>query len=281
MLGLAEAAAGADGRGFCRFMDISIVIPVRNEAGNIAPLVAEVDAALDGVLAYEIVYIDDGSDDTTAAEIGRLQQQLRHLRLVRHAASCGQSAAVRSGVKAARAPWIATLDGDGQNDPADIPRLWQIAAEAPASPPLLIAGRRQRRRDSWSKRQASRLANAVRRRMLDDDTPDSGCGLKLFPRALFLDLPYFDHMHRFLPALVLREGGIVQSVAVNHRPRQRGASKYGVFDRLWVGIVDLFGVLWLRRRRSRPRVLPEPTPVPELASELLRAADRVPAEPVS
>jgi dolichol-phosphate mannosyltransferase len=262
-------------------MDLSIVIPVRNEAGNIAPLVAEIGAALDGVLAFEVVYVDDGSDDATAAEIGRLQQGLRHLRLVRHAASCGQSAAVRSGVRAARAPWIATLDGDGQNDPADIPRLWQIAAGSPARPPLLIAGCRQRRQDSWSKRHSSRLANAVRRRMLNDDTPDSGCGLKLFPRSLFLDLPYFDHMHRFLPALVLREGGTVQSVAVNHRPRQRGASKYGVFDRLWVGIVDLFGVLWLRRRSSRPRLLPQPMPLPEVAMEPLRTAAPVPAEPVS
>lgn len=257
-------------------MDLSIVIPVRNEAGNIAPLVAEIGTALDRLLDYEIVYVDDGSDDATAAEIGRLQQGMRHLRLVRHAISGGQSAAIRSGVKAARAPWVATLDGDGQNDPADIPRLWQLACEAPPSPPLLIAGQRRRRRDSWSKRRASRIANAVRRRMLNDDTPDTGCGLKLFPRTLFLDLPYFDHMHRFLPALVLREGGAVRSVPVNHRPRERGASKYGVFDRLWVGIVDLFGVMWLRRRSSRPAVLaaaiepaaataPEPAP-PELAA---------------
>lgn len=246
-------------------MDLSIVIPVRNEAGNIAPLVAEIAAALDGVLVYEIVYVDDGSGDATAAEIGRLQQQMRQLRLVRHAASYGQSAAIRTGIKAARAPWIATLDGDGQNDPADIPRLWQIACDAPPAPPLLIAGRRQRRRDSWSKRHASRLANAVRRRMLHDDTPDTGCGLKLFPRALFLDLPYFDHMHRFLPALVLREGGSVQSVAVNHRPRQRGDSKYGLFDRLWVGIVDLFGVMWLRRRSSRPQLVSEQRMLPETA----------------
>ena len=272
MLGLAAAAAGADGRGHTLIdrMDLSIVIPVRNEAGNIAPLVAEIGAALDALLDYEIVYVDDGSDDASAAEIGRLQRQRPHLRLVRHAVSCGQSAAIRSGVKAARAPWIATLDGDGQNDPADIPQLWQIALEAPPGPPLLIAGQRRRRRDSWSKRRASRIANAVRRRMLNDDTPDSGCGLKLFPRALFLGLPYFDHMHRFLPALVLREGGVVRSVPVNHRPRARGASKYGVFDRLWVGIVDLFGVLWLRRRSSRPRlllaepeVLPDTVPVPE------------------
>ena len=262
-------------------MDLSIVIPVRNEAGNITPLVAEIGAALDGVLDYEIVYVDDGSEDATAAEIGRLQLNMRNLRLVRHAACCGQSAAVRSGVRVARAPWIATLDGDGQNDPADIPRLWGVARAAPADPPLLIAGRRAKRRDSWSKRQASRLANGVRRRMLQDDTPDSGCGLKLFPRALFLDLPYFDHMHRFLPALVLREGGAVHSLPVNHRPRERGASKYGVFDRLWVGIVDLVGVMWLRRRGSRPKLLPVAETPAMTAAGSVRAAAATPPEPVS
>jgi dolichol-phosphate mannosyltransferase len=263
-------------------MDLSIVIPVRNEAGNIAPLVAETCTALDGLLAYEIIYVDDGSDDATAAEIGRMQRELCQLRLVRHATGCGQSAAIRTGVRAARAPWIATLDGDGQNDPADLPRLWRITCDAPPDPPVLIAGRRQRRQDSWSKRRASRIANAVRRRMLNDDTPDTGCGLKLFPRSLFLDLPYFDHMHRFLPALVLREGGIVRSEPVNHRPRERGASKYGVFDRLWVGIVDLCGVLWLRRRSSRPQLLSEPVWVSEDTVKPVRAAAApVSAEPVS
>src|SRR5437764_4352383 len=164
-------------------MDVSVVIPVKNEAGNIAPLVAEIGAALDGTLDYEIVYVDDGSDDATAAEIGRLQQTLRHLRLVRHAASCGQSAAVRSGVKAARAPWIATLDGDGQNDPADIPSLWDMRGRDTA---VMIAGQRIKRRDSWSKRVSSRWANRIRARLLGDHTPDTGCGLKLFPRALYL-----------------------------------------------------------------------------------------------
>src|ERR1700721_1248676 len=189
-------------------MDLSIVIPVKNEAGNIAPL---------------------------AADLARLRVVNPRLRVVTHARSCGQSAAIRSGVRAARAAWIATLDGDGQNDPADIPALWRIAQAAPPSPPLLIAGHRAHRRDSPTKRHVSKIANFVRRAMLHDDTPDTGCGLKLFPRALYLDLPYFDHMHRFLPALVLREGGTVRSLPVNHRPRERGASKYGVFDRLWVG----------------------------------------------
>jgi dolichol-phosphate mannosyltransferase len=258
-------------------MDLSVVIPVKNEAGNIAPLVAEITAALDGRADYEIVYVDDGSTDATAAEIRDLQESMPQLRLVRHARSCGQSTAIRSGVKAAHGVWIATLDGDGQNDPADIPTLWQIAQDAPAIPPLLIAGQRTRRQDSWSKRHASRIANAVRRRLLHDDTPDTGCGLKLFRRALFLDLPYFDHMHRFLPALVLREGGLVRSVPVNHRSRQRGTSNYGVLDRLGVGIVDLLGVMWLRRRAAR-RQLVEESPTGQAIAPSARVAQ--PAEPV-
>jgi dolichol-phosphate mannosyltransferase len=248
-------------------MDLSVVIPVKNEAGNIAPLVAEIVRALDGHALYEIVYVDDGSTDSTAAEIGRLQANVPQLRLLRHAQACGQSAAIRSGVKAALGRWIATLDGDGQNDPADIPALWRIAQGSAETPPLLIAGHRARRQDSWSKRKASRIANAVRRRLLHDDTPDTGCGLKLFPRALFLDLPYFDHMHRFLPALVLREGGIVRSVPVNHRPRQHGISHYGVLDRLGVSIADLCGVFWLRRRLVRPLVVEDRTPREESAGD--------------
>jgi dolichol-phosphate mannosyltransferase len=257
-------------------MELSVVIPVKNEAGNIAPLVAEIGVALDGRVEYEIVYVDDGSTDATAAEIMRLQRMTPALRLVRHTRSCGQSAAIRSGAKAARAAWIATLDGDGQNDPGDIPALWQIARESPAAPPLLITGHRAHRQDSWTKRRASKIANAVRRGLLHDDTPDTGCGLKLFPRALFLDLPYFDHMHRFLPALVLREGGIVRSLPVNHRPRERGTSKYGVLDRLGVGVVDLFGVMWLCRRRSLPEMPAEESPPVPVA---VRPAD-VSADPV-
>jgi dolichol-phosphate mannosyltransferase len=257
-------------------MDLSVVIPVKNEAGNIAPLVAEIAAALDHLLQYEIVYVDDGSDDATAEEIRAAQAGVTQLRLVRHDCSYGQSTAIRSGIKAARGRWIATLDGDGQNDPGDIPALWRMVESAPPEARLLIVGHRARRRDSWSKRQASRIANGVRRRLLHDDTPDTGCGLKLFPRTLFLDLPYFDHMHRFLPALVLREGGSVRSVPVNHRPRQRGASKYGVFDRLGIGITDLFGVMWLRRRSSRPGAAEEesaalPGPVPERRAASARA----------
>ena len=166
--------------------------------------------------------------------------------------------AILTGIKAARAGWIATLDADGQNDPADIPRLWDIARSAPASPPLMVAGQRRKRRDTWSKRAASRAANAVRRRLLGDGTPDTGCGLKLFQRDFFLELPRFDHMHRFLPALAMRQGGKVVSVPVNHRARERGQSNYGFFDRLWVGIADLIGVMWLMRRAKNPILLEEP-----------------------
>lgn len=236
-------------------MELSVVIPVRNEAPNIAPLVAEIRAALEGRAAYEIVYVDDGSSDDTAAVIGNLARDFPGLRLVRHARSCGQSAAIRSGVQAARAPWIATLDGDGQNDPADIPRLWEIARTSPALPPLLIAGHRQKRRDSAVKRLSSRIANGVRARLLGDGTPDTGCGLKLFRRELFLALPFFDHIHRFLPALVMRQGGQVVSIVVNHRPRERGTSNYGTFDRLWVSIADLMGVMWLTRRAKNPEII--------------------------
>jgi dolichol-phosphate mannosyltransferase len=246
-------------------MDLSIVIPARNEAENAALLIGEIRAALSASLAYEIVWVDDGSDDATSSEITRLAAGRDDLRLVRHARSYGQSAAIRTGVDAAKAAWIATLDGDGQNDPEDIPKLWRLVREADDMPPLLIAGSRRQRQDGWSKRAASRIANTVRRRLLGDDTADTGCGLKLFPRRLFLDLPAFNHMHRFLPALVLRAGGRVRSVPVNHRPRHSGVSKYGVFDRLGVGIVDLFGVLWLQRRALRPLLLTE-TPAAEPAA---------------
>ncbi len=238
-------------------MELSVVIPARNEAPNVAPLVAEIRAALDGRVDYEIVYVDDGSSDQTAATIRDLGAAFPRLRLVRHRTSCGQSTAVRTGVLAARGTYIATLDGDGQNDPADIPRLWDIAHQAADGATLMIAGFRQKRRDTALKRFSSRIANRVRAGMLKDSTPDTGCGLKLLRRDLYLALPFFDHNHRFLPALVLRQGGRVQSVAVNHRPRERGVSNYGLFDRLWVGIVDLFGVMWLQRRGRVPVVLPE------------------------
>ncbi|RAI60640.1 glycosyltransferase family 2 protein [Roseicella frigidaeris] len=247
-LGAAGPAAAPDP------LPLSVVVPVRNEAPNIAPLVAEIEAALAG-LPHEIVYVDDSSTDGTAAAL-RAAAAGAPLRVRRHRSSCGQSAAVVTGVKAARGRWIATLDGDGQNDPADIPRLLARAeAEAGAAGGgILVAGHRVTRRDSWVKRRSSRIANRVRARLLHDDTPDSGCGLKVFPRALFLELPHFDHMHRFLPALVLRQGGRVVSEPVNHRPRTRGASNYGTLDRLAVSLFDLVGVAWLQRRWKRPVV---------------------------
>jgi dolichol-phosphate mannosyltransferase len=236
-------------------MELSVVIPVRNEAPNIAPLVVEIGAALDGKVDYEIVYVDDGSSDDTAQVLAGLARGRLRLRFVRHRRSCGQSAAIRTGVTAALGEWIATLDGDGQNDPADIPRLLELARAAPPAPPLLVAGHRLKRRDGWVKRLSSRLANRVRGALLGDGTPDTGCGLKLFRRELFLALPFFDHNHRFLPALVQRQGGRVRSVVVNHRPRARGRSNYGTLDRALVGIVDLAGMMWLMRRAKNPELV--------------------------
>ena len=237
-------------------MELSVVIPVKNEAENIAPLVAEIHLALDPLVGFEIVYVDDGSTDDTVARIRALQARDPALRLIRHEQSCGQSTAVRTGVKAAQGRWVATLDGDGQNDPADIPALWRLASGGGTA--QLYAGWRAKRKDAAVKRISSRLANGIRSWLLGDATPDTGCGLKLFERAVFLELPYFDHMHRFLPALVLRAGGQVVSVKVNHRPRERGKSNYGTFDRLWVGISDIIGVAWLQRRAKRPVLLDEP-----------------------
>ncbi|TQF77615.1 glycosyltransferase family 2 protein [Elioraea sp. Yellowstone] len=238
---------------------LSVVVPVRNEAPNIAPLVAEIRQAVAGLGAYEIIYVDDGSTDGTAAALAEAARAGDLVRR-RHRVSCGQSAAIATGVKAARGTWIVTLDGDGQNDPADIPRLFAAAlAEDALDPaPVLIAGHRTTRRDTRTKRIVSRIANAVRARLLGDATPDTGCGLKVFRRADFLDLPRFDHMHRYLPALFLRAGGRVRSVPVNHRPRLRGRSNYGVLDRLGVALLDLVGVIWLQRRGRRPEVeIPE------------------------
>lgn len=231
---------------------LSVVVPVRNEAENIAPLIGEIRAALAGTAlaggGFEIVYVDDGSTDGTQTALRACTAP--DLVVRRHRASCGQSAAIVSAVKAARGTWIATLDGDGQNDPADIPRLLARAIETGGR--ALIAGHRVNRKDSSKKRWASRWANGIRARLLRDDTPDTGCGLKVFPRAAFLAIPHFDHMHRYLPALFLRQGYAVESVPVNHRPRLRGISNYGIWDRALVGVVDLFGVMWLQRRGRRP-----------------------------
>jgi dolichol-phosphate mannosyltransferase len=228
---------------------VSVVVPVRNEAGNIAPLVAEIAAALAG-RAFEILYVNDGSRDATEQELRNLMAQRPWLRQIRHARSCGQSAAVRSGVEAARGAVVVTLDGDGQNDPAFIPAL--LAALENGAPHVgLIAGQRVGRKATGFKRWQSRVANAVRGAVLKDGTRDTGCGLKAFRRDLFLALPYFDGLHRFLPALVRREGYDIGYVDVVDRPRQHGMSNYGLWDRLWIGILDLAGVWWLIRRRKR------------------------------
>lgn len=229
---------------------LSVVVPVRNEAGNIAPLVAEIAAALDRQWAFEVVYVDDGSNDDTAAELKRLIARYPFLRSVRHARSCGQSAAVRSGVTAARAPLVVTLDGDGQNDPAFLPALVR-ALEAGAPRIGLVAGQRVGRKASGFKKLQSRIANTVRGAVLRDGTRDTGCGLKAFRRGVFLALPYFDGLHRFLPALVAREGYAIGYVDVVDRQRGAGVSNYGLWDRLWVGILDLAGVWWLIRRKKR------------------------------
>jgi dolichol-phosphate mannosyltransferase len=228
---------------------ISVVVPVRNEAGNVAPLVAEIAAALQGHV-FEVVYVNDGSTDATEQELRGLMAQRSWLRQVRHAQSCGQSAAVRTGVAAARAPIVATLDGDGQNDPAFLPAL---IAELEKGGPWrgLVAGQRVGRKATGFKKFQSRVANTVRGAVLKDGTRDTGCGLKAFRRDAFLSLPYFDGLHRFMPALMRRDGFDIGYVDVVDRPRGHGISNYGFWDRLWIGILDLGGVWWLIRRRRR------------------------------
>lgn len=231
--------------------EISVVIPAHNESANIGGLIAEVCLALDGVAEYEVVVVDDCSSDGSDRILAALASTNPRLQPLRHERQAGQSTAILSGVRAARGKVIATLDGDGQNDPADIPALLKLYRERGGAGPVAVAGQRVKRRDTWLRRASSRIANRIRAAMLNDDTPDTGCGLKLFERSLFLSLPYFDHMHRFLPALMRRAGADVLQVPVNHRPRGGGTAHYGVWDRLWVGIVDICGVMWLQRR-SRP-----------------------------
>ncbi len=229
---------------------VSAVVPVKNEAENILPLIAEIDAALrETGQDYEIIYVDDGSDDETPARLVSAKAQYPTVRIITHSNSCGQSAAVATGVRHARGRLIATLDGDGQNVPGDIPAMVALIGTATD---LMVAGRRMKRRDTWIKRISSRIANKVRAALLNDDTPDTGCGLKVFPRRAFLELPYFNHMHRFLPALMQRHGYRVTNHDVQHRHRAHGTSKYGTLDRLFVSISDIMGVMWLQRRMSRP-----------------------------
>lgn len=227
--------------------EFSVVVPVFNERDNVTPLVNEIIAALRGKYLFEIVYVDDHSKDDSFQVLKDLMPSVPELRVVQHLRQSGQSTAVRNGVKAARGQWIATLDGDGQNDPADIPKL--IEARNKATPEIkLFAGWRVNRKDTGSKRWASKIANSIRSSFLKDETPDTGCGIKLFERAVFMDLPYFDHMHRYLPALVKRAGFQSISVPVNHRERGSGVSKYNNIGRAWVGLKDLRGVAWLIKR---------------------------------
>jgi dolichol-phosphate mannosyltransferase len=235
---------------------VSIVVPVRNEQDNVAPLIAEIAKALDSGWAYEIIYVNDGSTDATAERLSAEMQTRKNLRHIRHAASSGQSAAVRTGVRAARGRIVATLDGDGQNNPAFLPQLL-AAIEKGGERIGLAAGQRVGRKDTGFKKFQSRVANGIRNAILRDGTRDTGCGLKAFRREVFLALPYFDGLHRFLPALVRREGFDVAYVDVIDRPRHSGVSNYGFFDRLWIGIMDLAGVWWLIRRKKATPVATE------------------------
>ena len=232
---------------------VSVVVPVRNEADNIAPLVEEIAAALDGRWDHEIIYVNDGSTDATAERLAEAMKRRPNLRQLRHAVSSGQSAAVRSGVRAARGAIVATLDGDGQNNPVFLPDLIAAVEKGGVSVGL-AAGQRVGRKDTGFKKFQSRTANAIRNAILHDGTRDTGCGLKAFRRDVFLMMPYFDGLHRFLPALMRREGFEIAYVDVVDRPRRSGISNYGFFDRLWIGIMDLAGVWWLIRRKK-------PTPV--------------------
>jgi len=237
-------------------LQFSVIIPVYDEAENVLPLLGEIRAALAGRDDYEVVFVDDCSSDDTVDRLGtELATSRPRTRLVRHSRRCGQSAAVRTGVRAAQGVWIATLDGDGQNDPADIPNLLNCAFTEGG--PELVGGLRRKRRDVWSKRVATKIANGLRQKVLNDGCMDTGCGIKVFRRDAFLALPFFGAMHRFLPALFQIHGYRVDYVEVNHRPRQRGVSKYGNLGRAAIGIVDLLGVLWLKRRTSLPAAVIE------------------------
>ena len=233
--------------------EISVVVPVYNEAENIAMLVAEIDAALAG-RPYEMIFVNDASSDETESVLRGLKDTYAELRVISHRNNAGQSRAVRSGVFAAKAPIIATLDGDGQNDPADIPALFTQLTRKDAPENLhLVGGRRAKRQDSAAKKMASKFGNSIRKGLLKDKADDTGCGIKLFSREAFLRLPFFDHIHRYIPALMIREGYEIEFADVNHRPRAHGVSKYTNFGRLLVSIADLRGVMWLNRRARNPQ----------------------------
>ena len=230
--------------------EISVVIPVKNEAGNIDTLVSEIDESLKK-FSYEIIYVNDGSEDNTELELKNNMKNNKKLRVICHENSQGQSAALRTGIKSSNSTLIATLDGDGQNDPSDLPKMIDTLKSC-KDELVLIGGVRVNRKDSITRLWASSFAKYCRFILLKDTHPDSGCGIKVFHKELFLRLPYFDHMHRFLGALVLRTGSNVITVEVEHRARTAGKTKYGLGNRLWTGIVDLAGVLWLKRRAKHP-----------------------------
>jgi dolichol-phosphate mannosyltransferase len=229
--------------------DVSVILPAKDEAINLPLVLRDISSALAGI-AHEIVVVDDGSTDGTEAAVLALMGTVPGLCLIRHAASCGQSAALRSGIHAARGRIIATLDSDGQNPASNLPNLIAPFLAPDVDPKLgLVQGQRIRRQDTWSKRIGSRLANGIRNGLLNDGVRDSGCGMKAFPRAAYLNLAYFDHLHRFMPAMIKREGLSVMVMDVTHAGRHAGQSKYNNTRRALVGIVDLVGVAWLMRRR--------------------------------
>lgn len=238
-------------------LEFSVVVPVHNESGNVADLIGEIAAALDG-RAYEMIFVDDASTDDTRAALAELKLQFPALRVLGHRKNAGQSRAIRSGIMAARAPVVGTLDGDGQNDPADLPDLYRMLTRPDAPEKLkMVMGRRAKRKDSAWKKFGSRFGNGIRRRMLKDDCVDSGCGIKVMNREAFLMLPYFDHIHRYMPAMMSAEGYQVEFRDVNHRERSAGVSKYNNFGRLWAALSDLRGVMWLIRRRRNPEAADE------------------------
>ena len=231
-------------------MDVSIIIPARDEVGNLPALLDEIHQVMGGYAGhYEVIVVDDGSRDGTWALLSDRARTDTTLRPFRHADSAGQSTSIWQAAQRARGRWLATLDGDGQNDPADLPRLLQYARHMNLE---LVSGYRSRRKDTRFKRFCSRTANAVRSALLRDETPDTGCGLKVISRQAFLRLPYFDHMHRYIPALIQSQGGRCESLPVNHRPRVAGESHYGLNNRLWAGLLDLMGVMWLKKRCRLP-----------------------------
>jgi len=232
-------------------MDLSIIVPIFNEKENIEDLIEEIYQSIDSFIKFEVVIIDDASDDNSLQLLKSLKEEYSSLRIIRHEENYGQSSAIRTGVSVANAKWIATIDGDGQNDPRDITKLYKNLIELNQNGiNTMIAGFRKVRNDNFLKRFSSRYANKIRSMILKDNVPDTGCGLKLFSRKIFLELPFFDHYHRYLPALFISNGGQVVSIEVNHRQRIKGSSKYGFHNRFWVGIYDLIGVKWLVDRKK-------------------------------